>query len=527
VLVRSPVPRSVRPGGPLPSQIVRSDHSGRSRARRAKPAIRAGRWTDALVVLGLLIPLSFMPLAAVGGGGMLVVPYQHFYIVSAVSIGAAVVAAALALPTVQIGLYRVLFLCLGFMSMGVIFAVHGLTTPGILVPDLFRQYSGSAVAISAYLSLAIPAVLFAASYVPGLTRLERRLPFWPAGWLVLLVAMGLAAYAGVAIYRTSFIAELPLSSPPYSTALAIGSIGLFSFAAIRQARIYRRARLTSQAFLLASFVLLADAAAAIVLFKVWTTGWWYYHLLMLAAVTLALYALILERARAKSFRSVVETALELEVSVDVEELDFEVIAALVAAVEVKDREMLGHNRRVAEMCVQIGRQLGVSATELRVLARSGLLHDVGKLGIPDAILDKQGPLDESESAVMQTHPEIGLTILRRAGHFKRELLGVLYHHERMDGSGYPHGLFGDAIPIEARVVAVADTYDVLISDRPYRRGCDSGEALRVIQREAGLDRRVVAALIRALDGQLVSPESFRKSRDARLKTGGHVARLHR
>ena len=478
----------------------------------------SGQLADALIVFGLLIPASFIPLAAIGGGGLLVVPYQHFYIVSAVSILAALIAAALALATVQIGLYRVLFLCLGFMSLCAIFAVHGLTTPGILVPNLFSEYSGSAVAISAYLSLAIPALFFAASYMPWLARLERRLPFWPAGWLVLIVVIGLVVYAAIAIYRTWIIAGSPLSLPPYSTALAILSIGLFFFAAMRQARSYRRARLASQAYLLASFVLLADAAAAMVLFETWTVGFWYYHLLMLAAVALALYALMIERTRARSLRSVVETALELEVSIDVEELDFEVIAALVAAVEVKDRETQGHNRRVAQLCVKIGRQLGMSSTELRVLARSGLLHDVGKLGIPDSILEKQGPLDESESAVMKTHPEIGVGILKRGGHFKRELLGVLYHHERMDGSGYPHGLQADAIPIEARIVAVADTYDVLTTDRPYRQACGGREARRVVQEEAGthLDPRVVIALMRALD----APESGRKTHGPTLKVAG-------
>jgi hypothetical protein len=460
-----------------------------------------------------------VPLAVVGGGATLVVPYQHFYVVTAVSGVAAIVAAALALATLQIGLYRVLFLCLGFMSLCAIFAVHGLTTPGILVPNLFKQYSGSAVAISAYLSLAVPAFFFAASYMPGLGRLERRLPFWPAGWLVLFVVIGLVVYAGIAIYRTWLIAQLPLSLPPYSTLLAILSIGLFFFAAVRQARIYRRARLASQAFLLASFVLLADSAAAMVMFHVWTAGWWYYHVLMLAAVAAALYALTVEGLRARSFRSVVETALELEVSVDVEELDFEVIAALVAAVEVKDRETQGHNRRVAELSVEIGRHMGMSATELRVLARSGLLHDVGKLGIPDAILEKQGPLDESESAVMKTHPEIGVAILKRGGHFKRELLGVLYHHERMDGSGYPHGLVADAIPIEARIVAVADTYDVLITDRPYRQACGGREARRVLQAEAGshLDPQAVLALMRALDRREMSAHPVRRTRGGSFK----------
>ena len=451
-----------------------------------------------MVATFLLVPASFVPLAMAGGGPLIVVPYQHFYLVSAVSLLAALVAGALAVTTIQIGLYRVLFLCLGFMSMGAIFAVHGLTTPGILVPNLFARFAGSAVALSAYLSLAVPGVFFAASYAPGMARLERRLPFWPAGWLVLFVTAALVAYGAIAI-KTWILAQLPYSVPPYSTGLASASIVLFFLAAAGQARTYRITRLESQASLIAAFVLLAEAMAAMVLFPVWSWGWWFYHLLMLAAVTLAVRALLLERARGKSFRSIVEAALQLEVSVAAEEFDVEAVAALVAAVEVKDRETQGHNRRVAEICVHIGRELGMTASELRTLARSGLLHDVGKLGIPDAILHKQGPLSDAEWTVMKTHPEIGLRILQRCGHFKRELLAVLYHHERIDGSGYPHGLSGDAIPIEARIVAAADTYDVLTSDRPYRRARSEEEARAILRTEAGshLDQRMVAALMRS------------------------------
>ena len=237
-----------------------------------------------------------------------------------------------------------------------------------------------------------------------------------------------------------------------------------------------------------------------VMYPVWSWGWWYYHLLMLAATAVAVRALLAERVRGRSFRSIVESALQLEISVDAEQVDFDAVAALVAAVEVKDRETQGHNHRVAELCVQIGRELGMTSTELRSLARSGLLHDVGKLGIPDAILHKHGPLDQTEWVVMKTHPEIGLKILQRCGHFKRELLAVLYHHERIDGSGYPHGLAGDAIPIEARVVAVADTYDVLISDRPYRSARTVEEARAIVESEAGthLDPRLVATLLKVV-----------------------------
>src|SRR6267143_3063466 len=170
-------------------------------------------------------------------------------------------------------------------------------------------------------------------------------------------------------------------------------------------------------------------------------------------------------------------------------------------VHVSDKEIRAHNGRVGELCVRIARQLGMTASEQRVLARSGLLHDIGKLGIPGSILHKHDPLDDSEWKLMKTHPEVGLRILQWAGNFERALLAVLYHHERMDGSGYPHGLVGDAIPIEARVVAVADMYDVLTSDRPYQRARSEREARQILEDAAGphLDPVVVSALLRSLD----------------------------
>lgn len=187
-------------------------------------------------------------------------------------------------------------------------------------------------------------------------------------------------------------------------------------------------------------------------------------------------------------------------------------AVVVLGHMVKDRESLGHNRRVAQLCVQIGRELAMTTSELRVLARAGLLHDVGKLAIPDHILDKHAPLDESEWTLMKSHPEIGLSILgdRRSS---RELLAVLYHHERLDGSGYPYGLGAAAIPIEARIVAVADTYDALTSNRPYRKARTQLEARRVVMEEAGrrLDHRVVSAMFAALDAHVTrAAESARR-----------------
>jgi putative two-component system response regulator len=188
---------------------------------------------------------------------------------------------------------------------------------------------------------------------------------------------------------------------------------------------------------------------------------------------------------------------------------FDAVVAL--GLKVKNGEARAHNLRVARLCVHIGRQMSMSASELRVLARAGLMHDIGKLGIPDAVLGKHSPLDESEWILMRTHPEMGLNLLDRAGQSSREVLAVLYHHERLDGSGYPYGLKAEGIPIEARIVAVADTFDALTSDRPYRRACSQSQARRVLIQEAGsrLDPKAVTALFSALDYDVASVDGRR------------------
>jgi hypothetical protein len=236
---------------------------------------------------------------------------QHFYIVSAASLLAAAVAAILAVTTAQIGLYRVLLICLGFTSMGAIFAVHGLLTPGVIVPERLEDSAYRVIGMSAFFSLAVPALFFAASFTPGMAWLEKRLPFWPAGWLVVVTFVAVAVYGGVALLKTNLLSTSALSGPPYSTVLVMGTIALLFFAAFRQAALYRTAGLAGQADLILAFVLLADAAACMVLFSIWTVGWWFYHLLMLTAVCLALRALLMERLMGGTFRSAVEGVLEL------------------------------------------------------------------------------------------------------------------------------------------------------------------------------------------------------------------------
>jgi HD-GYP domain-containing protein (c-di-GMP phosphodiesterase class II) len=137
---------------------------------------------------------------------------------------------------------------------------------------------------------------------------------------------------------------------------------------------------------------------------------------------------------------------------------------------------------------------------LRTLARAGLLHDVGKIGIPDSILSKPGALDAGEWTIIKRHPELGHAILTKVERLKHEAEIIVAHHERLDGSGYPRGLRGEQIPLESRILAVADTYDVLVSDRPYRKAFDRERAIKILLEECGthLWEPAVRALLRSL-----------------------------
>ena len=434
-----------------------------------------------LLVLALL-------LAAPSLNRTIDVPVQHFWVVSAVAILAFLVALMLAISAAQLQHYKLLLLAIGFIAMAGLFSVHGLATPGILFPvggEYGSVSSHSVVGVAGFLSLVVPAVFFAIGYVPLLALYERRLPFWPAGALVLVAIAAVGVFGTLAFINTDAIADLPITSTPVIYAVAAAGVACLLFAGYRQFTSYRVSRLRLQGSLALAFPLLAAAQLAQIVSTPWTLAWWEYHLLMLAAVALAFTALLRERRRGRGYRTILEAALDLQVKAEIELEQVAEIAALAAAIEAKDHDTRGHTVRVAELTVGIARELDMPAPMLRYLARAGLLHDVGKLHIPDAILLKPGPLTDEEWVVMKTHPQMGLDILRRMGKFEKEAEVVLSHHERIDGSGYPQQLKGDDIPLGARILAVADTYDVLVSDRPYRRARTRDEAVKILDEESG------------------------------------------
>ncbi|MFF1693887.1 HD-GYP domain-containing protein [Streptomyces sp. NPDC058257] len=176
------------------------------------------------------------------------------------------------------------------------------------------------------------------------------------------------------------------------------------------------------------------------------------------------------------------------------------IRALVQAVDIKDRYTRGHSERVGRASVMIARELGMADERVESLRFAGILHDVGKLGVPTRLLRKDGPLTPEERRVIELHPEYGHEMVRGIGFLGEARAAILHHHERIDGSGYPYGLVGRQIPEFARVVAVADAFDAMTSTRSYRRGRPVDAAVAELARCAGsqFDPVMVAALQRAL-----------------------------
>ncbi|GEM_PF-859480 len=161
------------------------------------------------------------------------------------------------------------------------------------------------------------------------------------------------------------------------------------------------------------------------------------------------------------------------------------IQALAAAVDAKDAYTRGHSQRVAEFASWLCEYLGGNKEEVELTYRTGTLHDVGKIGVPDHILNKQSNLTDEERAIVETHPVLGEVIVKKVPQLADALSGVRSHHERWDGNGYPDGLAGTAISRLARMIAIADTYDAMTSDRPYRKGLDMDTALQEIVKGAG------------------------------------------
>jgi len=196
---------------------------------------------------------------------------------------------------------------------------------------------------------------------------------------------------------------------------------------------------------------------------------------------------------------------------DLNDLFLSTIKAIANAIEAKDPYTRGHSERIRDYSLVMAGELGMREEEIKNLEISALLHDVGKIGVPEALLSKHGKLTPEEQTEMMKHPVIGAEILSSIKQLSASIPGIKHHQERVDGKGYPEGLKGDDIPLAARIIAVADTFDAMTSDRPYREAMPDEEALKELERlvDMQFDTKCVRSIVIAYNRKLIKSQRAR------------------
>jgi len=426
----------------------------------------------------------------------LATPSGHFYVVSPVALISVLIGIGAVVAAHRTANLRVLLLALAFLSMATIFAVHGLATPGFILDARAFGVTG----FSSRLALLVAAVFLGLSAVPWPARIESELVerrmLVIGGWMVML-----GAFTAVALLDPEALPPTVVTSDGFQTAASVIVISLSLAAAARYFQGYRRtARPLFGAVALGS-LLLVEAQVSMHYGAVWGGTFWLYHVQLLLGFTAIFWGILTEYSRGDGWLDAIARLGERDLIAQIESGHSESIVGLAAALEARDGYTLGHGRRVGALAVLIGKQLGFSDARLRALSQGALLHDVGKIGIPDAILHKPGSLTNDEFEVIKEHPSRGHAILGSSFGTDIEQGIVRHHHEKWDGSGYPDGLAGDGIPLEARVVAVADVYDALRSARAYRVAWDRDRAVAQITEDAGshFDPKCVEAFTAVVD----------------------------
>ncbi|HZB04518.1 MAG TPA: HD domain-containing phosphohydrolase [Actinomycetota bacterium] len=405
----------------------------------------------------------------------------HLIVVSGIAAFALVVALFTAAVAARQRRAEPVLLAAGCLFVGAFMLGHGLTTPGI-----WGRPVNMWVARFPVLALAgFAACMFLATTRGrhGVKRLAERRP----GAVLSLAAASMSALTLVLVVRPSSLAGgQPVPGESILTHLV--AVGAGSALIVAGAVHWRRWRLGLDRIELALVLacwLSADAVVSFELGTLWRLSWWDYHAYLLAGFAAAAWAVVAEAGRIRSPARALASISMVDPLEHIARGNPEALNALTAAVEVKDRYTHGHSARVAELSTRIGDRIGLGPDELRRLAQGALLHDIGKIGVPDGVLNKPGPLEEGEWKVIQSHPVVGWEVASRAPSLKAALSVVRHHHERWDGSGYPDGLGGADIPLAARIAAVADVWDALTSDRAYRPAWPVDQAISHIAGAAG------------------------------------------
>jgi HD-GYP domain-containing protein (c-di-GMP phosphodiesterase class II) len=406
----------------------------------------------------------------------------HFIGVGVSALIASFAALALTLVGVRREDGRVVLIGSAFTVMAALLAIHGLATPGVVIGD------NGVISLTGAATLPVGGGVLALSALPRLRRPQGIRP------LLILQAVALIGVLGLGIVGMAVPSLVPAvpapASAPAIVALAVG-VTFYAVLILRALKTYLLTQRTVD--------------LAVVIGVAWRLG----HGFELAGIAIVGTAVAVDLHRSVQSRPLVGDLRAAELVAKEEAFLDGRVHGLLQRLAEKDESTEEHTRRVALRAVQLGEELGLPPRRLRALAIGGLLHDVGKLSVPERILQKPGALDEHEFAVIKRHPEWGLKLLKELGGFNPSAQELVHsHHERLDGKGYPRGLEAGSISLDTRILTVCDVYDALVSPRVYRAAWSHEAALQLLREESGsaFDDRCVAALEKVLGREQVEPD---------------------
>ena len=447
-----------------------------------------------------MVWLAALPVVLLHGPGaskVEVAPEDHFFAVGLAALIAGGASVVLSIAGARRGDGRTVLMSTAFSTMTGLLLVHGLATPGMLVGD------NGVVALAGGLSLPVGAGLLALTALPSLRRPRnvRTLVIYQIALFVLVVDLGV-----LGMLFPAAVPSVPnAGTPPAIALLVVGGL-LFGMIVFRALRTFALTRRASDLVAAAGCLWLAIALFPQMVMGYATAGFYIGHAFEIFGIGMLAIPAVLDMIRdGGQSRALVGDLSATEMVAAEERYLGPRVRALLVSLAEKDTSTEQHTRRVAMLAVQVGEHLRLPPATLRQLAMGGLLHDIGKLSVPDAVLCKPSRLTDDEFAEIKKHPGAGVELLKELGGFPDAVLKLVgEHHERLDGGGYPAGLAGPELAIGPRLLAVCDVYDALTDDRVYRSAWSVEDALGLLRAEAGtkLDARCVHALEQVVSNPL-------------------------
>jgi HD-GYP domain-containing protein (c-di-GMP phosphodiesterase class II) len=415
---------------------------------------------------------------------------RHCWLVGASALAALAAAALLTFRGARDRDARAVIAGGAFSTMAALLAVHGLSTPGVLVG------ANGVVSLSGGVTIPVGAGLLVLLGIPSLAD-PRRIR---ALLQLQLAAMAtIFAVSGLGLEFPSLVPNVPAPDSGSALLLLVSGGALLLVVALRAARTYSLSRRGADLTILVGVWWLALALVPALTMHWDYLDWWLGHGLEIAGIALVGLPVARDLRRAAPSRTLTGDLRAVELVSSCEAFMGSHLRGLLARLSEKDSSTDEHTRRVALRAVEVGEELGLPPARLRALAIGGLLHDVGKLAVPDAILKKPASLDDDEFAIITKHPDWGHELVGRVAAYPESVRRLVRdHHERLDGTGYPRGLAGGDIDLDTRILAVCDVFDALVSPRVYRAAWSVERALALLRSEAGSahDGRCVEALAR-------------------------------